>query len=370
MTHADTSTRETYRIDYLDSVRGIAALAVVLDHVAGTLVLPSWAVLLLHYSPMRLMVAGWPAVALFFVLSGMVLFIHLDVEQINYRSYLIRRFFRLFPALLFGLLVSALVKLALLNTALASPESAGRPFFLRMTQVRAPTFADIAHHVLMLSDRPLPLLPPMWSLVHEWRISLVYPFLALAFVKWPRAVPAALLFLAIAMALLWPPLLHAHDFLSSLGGTVFFLWMFVGGMILARLHGRFRRSHWLLLVAGLSLLAAPTVLGNLAWILFGLGAMLVLLYCFGSRRAQTFLRHPSLLKLGDISYSLYVIHFPVALVCFRLIEPPALAGVLTVIVSVVAAGLMRIWIELPMIGLGKMLSRRWRTAPHRVEARL
>src|SRR5271169_1908187 len=63
------------RIDKLDSIRGIAAMAVVFEHCCMALPSPaagSW-LLYIRHSPLMLLADGDDAVVVFFVLSGLVL---------------------------------------------------------------------------------------------------------------------------------------------------------------------------------------------------------------------------------------------------------------------------------------------------------
>lgn len=84
------------RIEYLDGLRGIAIIAVVMFHgyVAFPDTLPfgdRFAVI-----PLRL---GWQGVQLFFLISGFVILMSLEACN-DVASFVARRWLRLFPAML------------------------------------------------------------------------------------------------------------------------------------------------------------------------------------------------------------------------------------------------------------------------------
>src|ERR1700742_1415897 len=66
-------TSSSPRIEFLDSIRGLAALAVLLSHAAGVLVAPAFFFYVLHIPLLNAGFDGKAAVAMFFLLSGLVL---------------------------------------------------------------------------------------------------------------------------------------------------------------------------------------------------------------------------------------------------------------------------------------------------------
>jgi peptidoglycan/LPS O-acetylase OafA/YrhL len=107
------------RLDYLDSIRGIAALVVVLHHCwlgtapasfsshnsLASITLASVTSILL-YGLNRFFASGRSAVIIFFVLSGFVLACSLLARRTPYVSYAVKRVFRIYPAFLFVILTS------------------------------------------------------------------------------------------------------------------------------------------------------------------------------------------------------------------------------------------------------------------------
>jgi peptidoglycan/LPS O-acetylase OafA/YrhL len=89
------------RLDYLDSIRGLAALSVAIYHVISA----HWGWMPLGKAGLFIFNGG-DAVSLFFVLSGLVLSIrYFDTqsrqeESIHYPKFIFARIVRLFPAFL------------------------------------------------------------------------------------------------------------------------------------------------------------------------------------------------------------------------------------------------------------------------------
>src|SRR5690606_33375733 len=81
------------RLEELDSLRGLAALVVLSQHVLFTIVEPPP---IIDYTPLHLLWAGHEAVIFFFVLSGFVLALpFVDGRPFDYGPYAIKRVFRI-----------------------------------------------------------------------------------------------------------------------------------------------------------------------------------------------------------------------------------------------------------------------------------
>jgi peptidoglycan/LPS O-acetylase OafA/YrhL len=155
----------TKRLNHLDSLRGIAALAVALFHC------------LIRFSgPDKLGInalLGSCAVLFFFVLSGFVLGRSLMQKPVRgiwgYMAYVCRRFFRLYPAILFALLVYAVV-----NQIPPPPKS---PIFV--DSYMWPQYGVLHQGIKWWIEELLlintHLCPVMWSLQAEFLCSFFLP---------------------------------------------------------------------------------------------------------------------------------------------------------------------------------------------------
>jgi peptidoglycan/LPS O-acetylase OafA/YrhL len=105
------------RLRYLDALRGIAVLCVVLWHLYGTNAeyLPYGA--RFAVAPFNLM---WTGVELFFLISGFVILMTLEHVR-TLREFAVRRWLRLFPAMLIGSLLLLAFDLAFTHRTHRAP---------------------------------------------------------------------------------------------------------------------------------------------------------------------------------------------------------------------------------------------------------
>src|SRR3982751_1870787 len=103
------------RIEALDSIRGLAALAVLLGHILNTVLWPgnaNWA----SYPFINIFFDGRPAVTMFFVLSGFVLSrpylpsLNQPARTIHVPTFYLRRFTRIWIPWFFVFCLSALAQ--------------------------------------------------------------------------------------------------------------------------------------------------------------------------------------------------------------------------------------------------------------------
>ena len=366
-----TATNEppvVQRIDYLDSVRGLAALAVAVFHFIGwrweketTFHLASF------------VFNGSDAVSLFFVLSGLVLswkYFHPDtslaIDGTHYRQYLLNRVVRLYVPFL----------VALLGIYYVQWYYDGHFFyFAKGFLTNANGWVEEA---LLVRGKHL-IYQPAWTLEVEMGGSLLLPFLVLLM---RHSRPLYFTLLAIGL---------------GLGGAFIFgtLFHFMLGIVLAYYFPRIasfdvRASKlypfcFLLYGLAFALFSVRHItriypLGPLAnyWLgllrldLFhftGFGAFLILAYVINSPRVQRALAIRPLLFLGRISYSLYLVHwFFVSEVMAhwekldaRFIDPRVAFAVLlgaTVGASLLGAYLFNILVERPAMRFGRRLGAR------------
>jgi len=99
----------------------------------------------------------------------------------------------------------------------------------------------------------------------------------------------------------------------------------------------------------------------LASYLTAVGAALIILFALRSAAARAFLSSPPVKFLGDISYSFYLMHYPILMLVTSIIYPLSgsllaswLAGFAA---SIVISTLTYRYVEIPCIGLGRRLSQ-------------
>jgi peptidoglycan/LPS O-acetylase OafA/YrhL len=376
------------RASELDSVRGIAAFIVVLHHFWET-VLPDqntfpflgnpiagtgWfadLALWISLSPLRLLFSGHAAVGVFFVLSGFALTKALEnPANADFGPFMIRRFFRIYPP--FALVVLTAAALCWL----IQPQPIAGREWVNLSWNQPVTLDLLVGHLSMISTAGEynSLNSPMWTLVHELRISFVFVFLAPWVIAFPRTACAVAIGTFTLLSIRHFTMLLAgfipeglsRDVLLSFVQTARYVLFFVFGIVIASKYSTFARAldehprlTYLGWTAAFALLAVPYTKGYLE-LCYAVGAMLLIILCLHSATARRFLKKPTFLWLGKVSYSLYLSH-QVILVAFVYLLHDALPMIailaLVLIASLLIAELMNRTIELPSSELGKRLAR-------------
>lgn len=372
------------RVNELDSVRGIAAFIVVLHHCWETILpdqntyplfgkalagsgWPADTAFWISVTPLRLLFCGHAAVGVFFVLSGFALMKSLQhPRRPTYAAFAVRRFFRIYPPFAFVILCAAA-----LCYSFDSQPIPGRDW-INLSWTEPVSARLVLGHLLMLVTAGVynSLDSPMWTLVHELRISLIFPLLAAAAVARPRValvVSLALfaLFSVHHFTVFLGTLMHAdlwREIAMSFIQTVRYVVFFVLGILIAAkdstLAGWLRlrpRAPLVLWPLAFLLLAVPYAAGYLE-ICYAAGAFLLITLCIHSEAAKRLLRHDTLRWLGKVSYSLYLSHQVVLLTMVHLLYrrlPLWEILVLFVPASLIVAQVLNWAIELPSSELGK-----------------
>jgi peptidoglycan/LPS O-acetylase OafA/YrhL len=369
------------RLDYLDSVRGISAFVVLLYHCwmasyealnGGLSAAFSSAPNLAHYVVEKLM-AGRSAVVIFFVLSGFVLAYSLKLQPLSFGRFAIKRFFRIYPAFVCVLLASYL-----LHSIVGIRSDLGTRFLTdAIINVDLSTMALLKGLVFLGTEDTMKLDTVMWSLVHEMRISLLFPFILWSVLrqKW-RAVGFYGLFSIFCTTLSFflsgkmSNGVEESTVVASLLATGFFVVFFAVGALLCiekeRLASKVAAlDPWqkalLLLVTGACLVKSGTAVPS--DYIHGLGAVGLIVLALGSIRFQQLLVHRILTWSGRISYGIYLVHLPVIYVVTQYSDVRGLAlAPIVMIVSLPFAEALNRFIEIPSNEFGRRLVSRPVTA--------
>ena len=364
------------RIEYLDSVRGLAAFAVVIYHFTGW----RWAETM-EFKLGAIVFNGADAVSLFFVLSGLVLswkYFHPDeslaINGAHYRPYVINRVVRLYVPFLAALAVYYLYG------------HRHDPLRQLVTEFLKNTYHWFEEALLVRGKHDI--YGPGWTLEVEMAASLFVPFLALL-LRHSRQ-----LFVGFMLAVL---------FIGS--GLIFWgIQHFCLGMLLAYFFRQIeaydmRQASWyryryFLYAVVLALFSIRHItriyplseninywLGIFRLDLFhftGVASALILAFIINRPRVQSWLTTKPLLFLGRISYSVYLVHwFFVAyvmdhwdkLTTYLSTPTQAFWGMLalTVGATLLTATIFNVLVERPAIRLGRKLSDRLTPRNQRVQ---
>jgi peptidoglycan/LPS O-acetylase OafA/YrhL len=157
------------RFHELDSLRGLAALTVVFHHFSH--ICSPEVLHVLDRTPLRLLVAGHQAVILFFLISGFVLTLPYKKEgSLKYRPFLLKRVCRIYLPYLGALAFAILCDLHF------SSRGPINNYWTELTWSTPVTTHLVVQHILFLGNYDWSQFnTAFWSLVHEMRISLIFP---------------------------------------------------------------------------------------------------------------------------------------------------------------------------------------------------
>ena len=371
----------------LDSLRGLAALTVVLVHLSEVWIqvgLPPAAIARFVLFP--LIIRGEDAVILFFVLSGFVLALpKVDGKPQSYFVFVTRRVFRIYIPYLAALAISV-AGACLLRKAIPTHgwfnQSWAQPIDWRL----------VGQHILFLGTFDTSQFdPPIWSLVYEMRISLVFPLLAAIVLALRNRWSVAIAFLfSFGPFLVYK--LHLLSGGSAVGATLQVTSFFILGIYIARerhsIAARFSRlSGRVVFLFGLVsfflvAFARPLALDLTArhpaerfaimaqWFT-ALGAGGLMVVSMNSASVKRAFLWPPIHWLGERSYSLYLSHVIVILYCAHLLYgkvPVSLLLCLAFVLILAASWCFYRWIELPSMQLGRRLSDHLRRPQKNAEA--
>jgi peptidoglycan/LPS O-acetylase OafA/YrhL len=303
-------------VGQLTAIRGIACLVVLIGHV----------VQIIHYGPVGGGLIGRDidalilnalnaegAVLLFFVLSGCVLAVSLrHVEHLEWRvvcGFYVKRIFRLYPLLWLATCI------AMISVLVARPLAATGVFVGWLTlNLQAPLTP--IHTLLSLAGVWTKYDGPMWSLRVELIYSALFPVIYLL-VRRPRLrfwCITALLGLALL------PVAHSQI------GTAFGLSFALGALIPMMPRHAGQASGWVVLAAlallcyDRGLLAAAHPPEKIYDILESFCAFIIVRDIYVSGTRYRLLSARPLAWIGDLSFSIYLLHLPVLLIIFTALQ--------------------------------------------------
>ena len=371
------------RFRYLDGVRGLASLQVLVSHC------------LLAFLPgaertVGFLADGDFAVLLFFVMSGFVLTVSFERQRAVLPLIVMSRFFRLALPVAAACIVGLLLLLAMPDAHVRAGELSGSGFLTGKTlasPLRAAadilgatmwtgtsntTLFGFLRHLLPTTENSLD--PPIWSMHLElWGSFLV---LLLVTINRARPVMARILLLPVAVlsgvnaiTLFLCGFLIAHLVrapsvarqISRPGAWVAGAGLASAGVLLA---GKTAAAH---LGSGFDSLSGHSVLATYDWYhpLKALAALLVFLGILALPLIQRWLSRPLFGWLGKCSFAIYLLHLPLlmtvgafAYVAVHQIGQSAAAAMTLLVVAGATFGLaagFETWIDRPSVEFARRL---------------
>ena len=325
------------RLEWIDGLRGLAVLFVVVFH--------AWN--FGGFAPFLDQNAGKPTillaslgtwgVSLFLVLSGFCLSYtplckHASgqAEWFSVRKFALSRCRRILPPYYAALLLFSGLALYFKHQGMELPI------------MRSPTLPDALSHIVLVhnnfSQFAETIDSPLWSLGLEWQWYWVFPLLLLSCLRWPRLT----LLTCVLVAVAWAGTTHLVHGLSQDHTLPGRLTEFCCGIVAARIvvSGKGMPLRSLALIGTVCLLV--TVLFPLSFVgaglyypMCGAGFAAFLLFAWQHPAAHDALRWRPLVLLGELSYSLYLVHWPI----IGAVEAGLRFGLHTPVAPTIAAGI-------------------------------
>jgi peptidoglycan/LPS O-acetylase OafA/YrhL len=311
---AFADTKPHYSI--LDGLRGVAALTVVCFHLFEAYATSHLDQKINH---------GYLAVDFFFMLSGFVVGYAYDDrwDTITIKNFIKRRFIRLHPMVVAGAIIGAAV-FYLQGCAAWDVSKVSVPRLLVATLLNAGLIPATTTSEIRGVGEMFPLNGPSWSLFFEYIGTILYACLLRKLPTKALAVVVLLAGCGLAAFAIWGPYGDICVGFSLteeniIGGALRMLFSFSAGLLLSR---RFKPTNvkgafWLGGLAIIVSAAIPRIGGSEHLWMNGLydtlcfAVIFPLLVYFGASGKTTDEVTTQICKfLGDISYPLYMVHYP------------------------------------------------------------
>lgn len=366
------------RYKQLDSLRGLAALSVFFVHIIGKNAVDSPCVDFLKRTPLGIVFNGGAAVMFFFVLSGFVLslpFIN-NEKPLKLTAFYIKRVFRIYPALLFAIVVSVLLKTFVYDKFITAPipdiHSGEWSGFWNWHWNKEHPHELIKTFVLIGPEFNFNLLdPPIWSLVIEMKISILLPFFIMIIARGSAVLNIIFLFIIVYLT---------YDHAGAWPIGVFYL-----GILMAKYKDQITNTikSWPLMIL-IVVCCLGIFLYNIGFEFAGkiqqhhallshtwnsyfiaVGSCIMMMIVLAKKRLSQFFEYRIFTFFGNISYSFYLIHMPLVIAMSSLfVGRYAFGGLYTFLAAflfaLITAYLMLVFIEKPFQRISAKLIRRFK----------
>ncbi|QJD79812.1 acyltransferase family protein [Spirosoma rhododendri] len=364
--NAFADTKPHYHI--LDGLRGIAALTVVCFHLFEAFATSHLDQKINH---------GYLAVDFFFILSGFVVGYAYDDrwQTMTIQEFIKRRFIRLHPMVVIGAIIGA-VMFYFQGCATWDVSAVSVPMLLIATCINACLIPAAPGFEIRGVGEMFPLNGPTWSLLFEYIGNVLYAFILRTLSTGALALLVVLAGGGLAAFAIWGPLGDicvgfALTDENLIGGFLRLLFSFSAGLLLARLFKPVdvRGIFWIGGLTIVVLAAIPRIGGpETLWMngLYDTFCVVVvfplLVYLGASEKTTSRTTIRACKFLGDISYPLYMVHYPFIYLYYAWVKNENLTfaqsfpGALTLVIgSVLLAFLCLKWYDEPV---RKLLAKR------------
>ena len=309
--------------DLLDGLRGVAALMVIWYHVFEGFAFAS-------NSAIETLNHGYLAVDFFFILSGFVIGYAYDDrwgKSLTMKDFFKRRLIRLHPMVIMGAVLGAITFCIQGSVQWDGKHVAisMRMLSLLCTIFFIPAMPGVGYEVRGNGEM-FQLIGPCWSLFFEYIGNILYALFIRRLSNKALTVFVVLLGVALAAFAVFNVSTYGNigvgwtlDGVNFLGGSLRMLFPFSLGMLMSRNFKpmKVRGAFWICTVALIALFAVPYLEGMEPLCMNGVYEAFCVIVAFpiilwiGASGTTTDVQSTKICKfLGDISYPVYVIHYP------------------------------------------------------------
>lgn len=370
------------RYEELDSIRGISSLVVMIGHHLMIFSVfqnysyednKPFVMYLLKETPARLVFSsGNESVIIFFVLSGFVLYESIQKNYDNYRSFLVKRICRIYIPYIVAILIAILCQTTMSEYGISHLSE----WFNRSWTIES-SLSLIVQHILLVGKYNTDAYNGViWSLVHEMRISIIFPLVLMVCLR--KTLRDSLLtlfsFSICSVAILF--LFRSSLTLTSYMLTPHYTVLFLLGALVAKYKNNVivfysnrtknEKIAWFLLAILLymyeGLIGEIKVLNNfiLRDYVVAISACLFVILSLSVSTLSSLLRNKYLLYLGKISYSLYLYHiislFSLIYMLHEILPLPIIL-IFSLVFSFILAVLSYIFVEKFAFRVGKYVTK-------------
>ena len=309
--------------DLLDGLRGVAALMVIWYHVFEGFAFAS-------NSAIETLNHGYLAVDFFFILSGFVIGYAYDDrwgKSLTMKDFFKRRLIRLHPMVIMGAVLGAITFCIQGSVQWDGTHIAISMIMLSLlcTIFFIPAMPGVGYEVRGNGEM-FPLNGPCWSLFFEYIGNILYALFIRRLSNKALTVFVVLLGVALAAFAVFNVSTYGNigvgwtlDGVNFLGGSLRMLFPFSLGMLMSRNFKpmKVKGAFWICTVALIALFAVPYLEGMEPLCMNGVYEAFCVIVAFpiilwiGALGTTTDVQSTKVCKfLGDISYPVYVIHYP------------------------------------------------------------
>lgn len=370
------------RYEELDSIRGISSLIVMIGHHLMIFSVfqnysyednKPFVMYLLKETPARLIFSsGNESVIIFFVLSGFVLYKSIQKNYDSYGTFLLKRISRIYIPYIVAISIAILCQTTMSKYGISNLSE----WFNRSWTIES-SLSLIAQHILLIGKYNTDAYNGViWSLVHEMRISIIFPLVMMVCLRKTLRYSLLSLFSFSICSVVILFLFHSSLTLTSYALTLHYTVLFLLGALVAKYKNNLivfysnriknEKIAWFLLAVLIymyeGLIGEINLLNNFIFrdYAVAISACLFVILSLSVSTLSSLLRNKYLLYLGKISYSLYLYHiislFSLVYMLHEIFPLPIVL-ILSLILSFILAIISYLFVEKFAFRIGKYITK-------------